>query len=148
MSASRTVQQILNAKGSTVWTVAPEESVFEALELMARHNVGALVVATGAEPLGVLSERDYARKIILVGKSSRETTVAEIMTSPVVTVEPKQSVTDCMRIMTERRVRHLPVLEGGQMIGIVSIGDVVKEIITEQEHMIEQLQGYISGTTY
>ena len=110
--------------------------------------MGALVVATGAEPLGVLSERDYARKIILVGKSSRETTVAEIMTSPVVTVEPKQSVTDCMRIMTERRVRHLPVLEGGQMIGIVSIGDVVKEIITEQEHMIEQLQGYISGTTY
>lgn len=148
METSRTVQQVLLKKGGRTWTVAPDASVFEALQQMAEKNVGALVVTEGSEVTGVFSERDYARKIILVGKSSKDTSVADIMTTPVVSVSPKQTLEECMRLMTDERIRHLPVLDDGRLIGVISIGDVVKEIISEQAHMIEQLQNYVSGGSY
>lgn len=148
METSRTVQQVLQKKGGRAWTIAPGASVFEALQLMAEKNVGALVVTEGAEVVGVFSERDYARKIILVGKSSKETSVADIMTTLVISVSPRQTLDECMKLMTEERVRHLPVLDDGELVGVVSIGDAVKEIITEQAHIIEQLQNYVSGGSY
>ena len=138
-----TVRQLLAQKGSRVESVRPDRSVYEALEKMARADIGALVVMEGDRIVGIMSERDYARKIILLGRASRDTLVREIMSSPVVTVEPSASMEDCMQIMTERRLRHLPVVEEGQMVGIISIGDVVKTVISEQEFIIEQLQNYI-----
>ena len=146
MKASSTVRQVLNDKGGSVWTISPDASVFEGLQMMADRNVCALVVVDGGQPVGMLSERDYARKIILVGKASRDTAVREIMSSPVVSVSPRQSVGGCMKLMTEKRLRHLPVIEDGQMIGLVSIGDIVKAIMSEQEFMIEQLETYISNS--
>ncbi len=140
-----TVRQILRRKGTTVHTISPEASVFDALRKMAETNVGALVVLEDGEVAGVISERDYARKIILVGKSSLETATREIMSQPVVCVSSKQRVYSCMALMTRERVRHLPVLENGQLAGIISIGDVVKSIIEEQEFTIEELKHYISG---
>ena len=138
-----TVRQLLAQKGSRVETIRPERTVFEALEKMAQANIGALVVTEEDELVGILSERDYARKVILQGRASRDTPVREIMSSPVITVDPSASVEDCMEIMTERKLRHLPVVDEGLMVGIVSIGDVVKTLISEKDYMIEQLQNYI-----
>jgi CBS domain-containing protein len=141
----KTVAQILRTKGHEVFSISPEMSVFEALGLMAEKNVGALLVVEGGRLTGIFSERDYARKVILKGKASRETPVREIMTSHVLYVSPEQSVHDCMALMTDKRVRHLPVLAEERLVGLISIGDVVKAIITEQEFIIEQLQNYITG---
>ncbi|HSR50764.1 MAG TPA: CBS domain-containing protein [Acidobacteriota bacterium] len=140
------VKQLLEKKGTEIWSVAPDDSVFEALALMAEKNVGALMVLDGNDLAGIFSERDYARKIILKGKASKNTRVAEIMSRRLTTVQIDQSIPDCMELMTEHRIRHLPVLEGGRLVGVISIGDVVKTIISEQEFMIEQLKGYITGT--
>lgn len=138
-----TVRQLLAQKGSRVETVRPEQTVYEALEKMAAANIGALVVTAEGSIVGILSERDYARKVILLGKASRDTPVREIMSSPVVTIAPSATMEDCMQVMTDRRLRHLPVVEDETMVGIISIGDVVKTVISEQEFMIEQLQNYI-----
>lgn len=139
----KTVRQVLDAKQHRLLTVAPDATVYEALEEMARHEVGALLVTEDDALVGMFSERDYARKIILHGKTSRETSVREIMTTRVVCVRPGQSVDECMALMTDKRVRHLPVLEDGRPIGVISIGDVVKEVISEQRFVIEQLELYI-----
>jgi len=141
----KTVAQLLRAKPHAILSVAPDTAVFRALQLMAENNVGALLVLDGSTLVGIFSERDYARKVILVGKSSKETAVREIMSSHVLYVRPQQTIEDCMALMTDKRVRHLPVLEDERVIGVISIGDVVKGIISEQEFMIEQLQNYIAG---
>jgi CBS domain-containing protein len=141
----QTVRQLLNKKGAHVVSVSPETSVYDAIKMMAEHEIGALVVLEKGRLVGIVSERDYARKVILKGKSSRETPVAEIMTREVTTVRPETSVEKCMQLMTDERVRHLPVIDGDKLAGIISIGDVVKAIISQQEFMIEQLEGYISG---
>ncbi len=142
----KTVRQILGSKGYIVYTIAPEAPVFEALQKMADENIGALVVVKDGEVVGILSERDYARKIILEGRSSRETPVRDIMSRRVVCVSSQQRMDSCMALMTEKRVRHLPVLENEQLAGIISIGDVVKAIIEDQQFTIEQLEHYIRGT--
>jgi len=147
MEATTTVRQLLQSKGAQVWSVAPDESVFEALELMAEKNVGALMVVEGGALVGMFSERDYARKVILHGRASRDTAVREVMSERVVTVSPEKTVADCMVLMTENRIRHLPVVEGDRTVGLVSIGDVVKAIISEQSFVIDQLQNYIQGAT-
>ncbi len=141
----KTVAQLLRAKGHEVLSVSPETTVFAALELMAEKNVGALIVLEGDRVVGIFSERDYARKVILKGKSSRETPVREIMSPRVLYVRPEQTIEECMALMTNKRVRHLPVLEEDRLVGVISIGDVVKAIISEQEFVIEQLQNYITG---
>jgi CBS domain-containing protein len=141
----KTVRSLLQTKGHAVWTIAPDASVFEALKLMADKNVGALLVLEGDELAGVISERDYARKVVLKGRSSVDTPVRDIMTAGVISVHPDQTVEECMALMTDKHIRHLPVVADGQLTGIVSIGDVVKSIITEQGFMIEQLTSYISG---
>jgi CBS domain-containing protein len=137
------VRDLLAEKGRAVFQVEPEDPVLEAISLMAEHHVGALLVIRGTELLGIVSERDYARKVILLGRSSAETPVWQIMSSPVITVSPGTSVQECMTLMTERRVRHLPVLEEGRVVGVVSIGDLVKAVIQEQQETIEQLESYI-----
>jgi CBS domain-containing protein len=140
------VSAILRQKGGRVWSIGPEATVYEALERMSEEGIGALVVMKSGAIVGLLSERDYARKIILKGRSSKETKVEEIMISPPLTISPGCSVDEAMRIMTEHRVRHLPVIDGaGGVLGIVSIGDLVKWIITSHEKTIEQLESYISG---
>ena len=140
------VSAILRQKGGRVWSIGPEASVYEALERMSDEGIGALVVLESGALVGLLSERDYARKIILKGRSSKETKVEEIMISPPLTISPGCLVDEAMRIMTEHRVRHLPVVDGaGTVLGIVSIGDLVKWIITSHEKTIEQLESYISG---
>ena len=142
----QTVRGLLRDKGSQVYSVAPEASVYDALNLLAEKNLGALVVLTREGDLaGIVSERDYARKVELLGKTARETPVCEIMTERVVCVRPDQTVEDCMALMTNKRIRHLPVIEGNTLTGIISIGDVVKAIISEQEFMIAQLENYITG---
>ena len=146
MEGNRTVGQLLQEKGHEVFTTAPATPVFAALETMAERNVGALVVVDGGSIIGIFSERDYARKVILAGRSSKETPVEQIMTRELVTVGRSTTVRECLELMTERRVRHLPVVEHGQLVGVVSIGDAVKSIIREQESLIEQLQTYITGT--
>jgi CBS domain-containing protein len=139
------VSAILRQKGGRVWSIGPEATVYGALEKMSEEGIGALIVMKGGAIVGLLSERDYARKIILKGRSSKETKVEEIMISPPLTISPGCSVDEAMRIMTEHRVRHLPVVDGaGSVLGIVSIGDVVKWIITSHEKTIEQLESYIS----
>jgi CBS domain-containing protein len=138
-----TVRQLLDAKGSSIYSVGPEDPVLEAIRLMADRHVGALLVLKGEEIVGIVSERDYARKVILLGRSSSATPVWQIMSSPVHTVTPEASVEDCMRLMTEQRVRHLPVVAKGHVVGVVSIGDLVKAVIDEQRHTIEQLEDYI-----
>ena len=140
-----TVTQLLRAKGHEVLSVSPETAVFDALMVMAEKNVGALLVVEGERLVGVFSERDYARKVILKGKSSKEIPVREIMSTHVLYVRPQQTIEDCMALMTGKRVRHLPVMEEERLVGVISIGDVVKAIIAEQEFMIEQLQNYITG---
>ncbi len=141
----KNVRNIIDAKGQDVWSIDVNISVFEALEVMADKNVGALVVTTAGELSGILSERDYARKVILLDRGSRDTKVSEIMTPDPVTVSPTDSVTDCMQLMTDRRIRHLPVVDEGSLVGVISIGDVVRHVIDEQKFMIDQLESYISG---
>ena len=140
-----TVKQLINRKGNKVWKTQPDDTVFNALFLMAEKRIGSLLVFDGSQLVGIFSERDYARKVILKGKSSHDTLVREIMTENVVCVRPEQSMTDCMALMTEKRIRHLPVLENETITGVISIGDVVKEIISEQEFVISQLENYIAG---
>ncbi|MFB3816395.1 MAG: CBS domain-containing protein [Candidatus Methylomirabilales bacterium] len=142
----KTVAQLLRLKGGQVWSIGPDAMVYQALSLMAEKDVGALVVLQGERLVGILSERDYARKVILRGKSSLKTPVREIMTDRVVCVRPEQSVEECMALMTEHRVRHLPVLVDGRLAGVVSIGDVVKASIDEKDFMIQQLEHYITGS--
>ncbi len=139
----KTVMQLLEAKGREIHTVAPDARVFDALKLMAEKNVGALVVAEGGRLAGIISERDYARKVILLGKSSHDIPVREIMTGKVISVHPGQTVEECMALMTAKRIRHLPVMEDERLIGVLSIGDLVKEVIAEQEQTIKQLESYI-----
>ena len=139
------VKDILATKGNEVCSIDPDASVYDAMKRMAEKGIGALLVMEGTRVVGVISERDYARKVILEGRSSRTTQVREIMTSRLVYAEPEQNIEECMVVMTERRVRHLPVIDGGRLIGVISIGDLVKSIITEQRFIIEQLERYISG---
>ncbi len=139
------VRDILQDKGNQVWTIGPDQTVFDALNLMADKQIGALVVVDDQKVIGMLSERDYARKVILKGKTSRETPVREIMTSKVCYVSPDRTVDECMALMTDKNIRHLPVLENENLSGLVSIGDVVKSMISEREFIIERLEAYISG---
>ena len=139
------VRYLLNFKDRNTWSIEPEEPVLEAIQLMADKHIGALPVMRGEELVGIVSERDYARKVILLGRSSSDTPVWQIMTSPVTTVSPEEAVHRCMEIMTEQRIRHLPVVEKGKLIGIISIGDLVKAVIEEQQQTIDQLERYISG---
>ncbi|MFN7085484.1 MAG: CBS domain-containing protein [Burkholderiales bacterium] len=139
----KTVRQLLQSKGSTVHAITPEASVFDALKLMADKNIGALLVLENGRIAGIMTERDYARKVILLGKSSRDIPVREIMSDKVMMVQPGQTLEECMALMTDKRVRHLPVVEGGKLVGLVSIGDLVKEVIAEQEQTIKELESYI-----
>ncbi|MEA3439841.1 MAG: CBS domain-containing protein [Chloroflexota bacterium] len=140
-----TVGQILKVKGSDVWWVAPDATVYDALQKMADKDIGALLVKDGDALIGIFSERDYARKLVLVGKTSMGTPVQEVMTPDVICVTPNLSPFDCMELMTDGRFRHLPVRDGEAVIGVISIGDVVKAIISDQEFTIQQLENYISG---
>jgi CBS domain-containing protein len=140
-----TVAQLLQDKGRAVWTIAPDATVYDALSLMAAKNVGALVVVEGARVVGILSERDYARKVILKGKFSKDTRVREIMTEKVYFVRPEQTIEECMAVMTAEHIRHLPVLTDDRLTGIVSIGDVVRVMISDKEFLIKQLEHYITG---
>jgi CBS domain-containing protein len=139
----KNVAQLLEGKGREVHTIGPDARVIDALKLMAEKDVGALVVTESARLAGIISERDYARKVILQGKSSHDIAVREIMTSKLVTVQPRQTVEECMALMTSKRIRHLPVIEGERLVGVLSIGDLVKEVIAEQEATIKQLESYI-----
>lgn len=142
----KTVAEILKAKGDgTVYTVEHTASVFDAVKLMAQKNIGALLVLEQGRIVGIITERDYARKVVLMARSSKDTPLSEIMTTSVIYVRPDQSSEECMALMTENRVRHLPVIEDGRLTGLLSIGDLVKSIISEQKFTIEQLQHYISG---
>lgn len=142
----KTVREVLEQKGHDVWSVGPEASVYEALELMAEKNIGAVLVQEDQRPIGILTERDYARKVVLQDRVSRETPVGEIMVSDPVCIGLDKSVEDCMKIMTAKRFRHLPVLSGDRVIGMISIGDVVKAVISDQKFVIEQLEHYITGS--
>jgi CBS domain-containing protein len=142
---SDTVESILQHKGRHVWSISPRESVLQAISLMADKGIGALVVISGETLVGIISERDYARKVILQGRSSKDTLVADIMTSPVFSVGPNHTVDECMRIVTTKRIRHLPVVQGDKVIGMVSIGDLVRKVISTQGDTIQHLQEYISG---
>ncbi|MFH1679823.1 MAG: CBS domain-containing protein [Candidatus Eisenbacteria bacterium] len=139
------VRQLLQAKGSGVWTVKPDMFVFDALQVMAEKDVGALPVVEEGKVVGIFSERDYARKVVLKGRSSRTSPVREMMTARVLFVSPGETVEDCMKLMTAKHVRHLPVMEEDRLVGIVSIGDVVKKVISDQKFTIDQLEKYITG---
>ena len=141
----QTVRDLLRKKGTEVHWVSPDTTVYDALRLMAEKNIGAVLVREGARPVGILSERDYARQVVLKGKASKDTPVREIMTSRVVFVRPEQTIEECMALMTDKRIRHLPVLDEGTLAGILSIGDVVKAVISEKQFRIEQLENYISS---
>jgi CBS domain-containing protein len=141
----QTVNQLLRAKGSQIFSVAPTDSVLRAIEIMATRHVGALLVMNQGSLLGIISERDYARKVILKNRSSHDTPVSEIMTSPAVTVVATDTIHHCMQLMTEGRFRHLPVMDSGRVVGMLSIGDLVKAVIEEQSATIEQLERYIAG---
>jgi CBS domain-containing protein len=141
-----TVRQLINRKGNQIFSTQPNATVFEALKIMAEKGIGSLLVFDAGQLVGIFSERDYARKVILKGKSSRETRVREIMTENVLYVRTDQTMADCMVLMTDKRVRHLPVLDQDEIVGVISIGDVVKEIISEQEFVIGQLENYITGS--
>jgi CBS domain-containing protein len=142
----KSVAQILKSKpDSTVHTISPTASVFDALKLMAEKGIGALVVTEGEQVVGIITERDYARKVILMARSSKETPVHDVMTSSVMSVRSDSTSEECMVLMTENRVRHLPVMDNGKLVGLISIGDLVKDIISEQKFIIEQLEHYIAG---
>jgi CBS domain-containing protein len=145
MIPTGTIHEILNQKGNQAWSIGPDTTVFEAIGLMAEKNVGALLVVRQGKLIGILSERDYTRKVALHGKSSKQTKVKEIISGRVISVIPSQTIEDCMRLMTEHRIRHLPVLEGDQILGVISIGDLVNWIISAQTTTIQQLQTYIAG---
>ena len=145
MKIAGTISGILARKGSAVWSIAPTAMVFDAIALMADKNIGALPVLENNRLIGIISERDYTRKVILQGKSSQETRVEEIMTQDLVTADPTDSVVDCMRVMTEERVRHLPVIKGAKMVGVLSIGDLVKCLISAQAETIDNLEQYLTG---
>ena len=140
-----TAHDILRSKGHTVWCVRPSDTVLAALGVMAEHDIGAVLVLDGETLVGVLTERDYARKVVLAGRSSKDSQVGDVMTTQVVCVAPNRPIGECMGLMTARRVRHLPVLDRKRVIGVVSIGDLVKETIADQEFTITQLQSYIAG---
>lgn len=139
------VRNILDAKGNDIWYIAPDDSVLDAIRMMAEKGIGALLVMNDAKLVGIVSERDYARKVILKGRSSEKTSVKDIMTAEVVCARPEQSVEECMRAMTENRIRHLPVKQDEEVVGVLSIGDLVKAIIEEQHFTIKQLEMYITG---
>ena len=139
----KTVRELVEGKEQRLLSVAPDDTVYAALKKMAQHDIGALVVVSGDKLLGVFSERDYARRVILEGKSSRDTQVSEIMTRQVICVSPERTADQCMAVMTQKRVRHLPVIENKQVVAVISIGDVVREMISDQQHTIEQLEQYI-----
>lgn len=145
MTTSFPIGAVLQNKGHSIWSVSPDETVFEAIKLMAHKNVGALLVMSGEKLVGVLSERDYTRKIALRGKSSKDTLVKEIVSTPVISVTSNHTIDECMRLMTEHRIRHLPVLDGEKVLGVVSIGDLVNWIISTQNATIRQMEEYISG---
>jgi len=140
-----TVSEILKAKGRNIWSISPHATVYEALQLLADKDVGALLVIEEGKLVGIFSERDYARKVILKGKSSKETSVEELMTKEVLYVSPTDTIENCMALMTAKRIRHLPVLENDRLVGIVTIGDVVNQIISEQQFTIQELEKYIHG---
>jgi CBS domain-containing protein len=145
----KTVREILSNKGDQIWTINQESTVFKALIIMADKSIGALlVVDNSGSPVGVMSERDYARKVILVGKSSKETMVKEIMSSKVIYITPDRSPEECLALMTNKRIRHLPVLDNGKLTGFISIGDVVKAVLDEKEFTIDQLVHYIKDTPH
>lgn len=141
----RTASDIIAYKGRTVWSVSPDDTVLHALGVMAEHEIGAVLVLDGNRLVGILTERDYARKVVLVGRSSRESAIRDVMTRDVICIRPDHSIEECLALMTEQRVRHLPVIDKGALCGLVSIGDLVKATIAEQEYVIEQLQQYIAG---
>jgi CBS domain-containing protein len=145
VNLSDTIGMVLKQKGQTIWSLGPEAWVYDAIELMASKHVGALLVISNDKLVGIISERDYARKVILQERSSKRTQVREIMTSPVIVVRADHTVEDCMRFMTANRIRHLPVVENEKLLGVVSIGDLVKWIVSAQEETIQQLQHYIAG---
>jgi len=145
MKPTDSIRLILENKGHQVWSLPPEVSVYEAIKMMSEKQVGALLVMRNNLLVGFISERDYARKVILQGRSSRDTKVSEIMSSPVTTVSPAHTIDECMRMMTTDRIRHLPVLEHGRVVGVVSIGDLVRWTISSQEETIQQLHSYIAG---
>jgi CBS domain-containing protein len=145
MQLSDNIRSILADKGTLIFSVSPSSPVYDAIETMSDRHIGALLVMSGSELVGIFTERDYARKLILQGKSSKDTTVAEVMTPDPLTVAPEDSIDHCMHLMTENRVRHLPVMESGQVVGVVSIGDLVKAIISAHEATIAQLHSYIAG---
>ena len=141
-----TIAQLLNAKGDQIWSVEPKATIFEALEIMSEKEIGALLVMEDGKLMGIFSERDYARKVILKGKSSKETPVGELMTKKVFYIGSQKTINDCMAMMTAKRIRHVPVIEDNQVMGIVTIGDVVNQIISEQEVTINHLENYITGS--
>ena len=145
MNPNTAISEILNRKGTNVWSISPDATVFEAIEMMAEKNVGAVLVTEQGKLVGIVSERDYTRKVVLRGKASKTTPVREILSSQVIHISPNQTVEDCMRLMTDHHIRPLPVLEGDKILGIVSIGDLVNWIISAQQTTISQLQTYITG---
>lgn len=147
MELTGQIGSLLGKKGSQVWSLAPTASVYDAIMMMGEKQVGALPVVDGENIVGIVSERDYARKVICVDKSSKHTPVTEIMTSPVLTITPAHTVEQCMRLVTDKRIRHLPVVENGRLVGMVSIGDLVKWTITAQQEVISHLEAYIGGGT-
>lgn len=145
MKVSGSISEILHHKGSEVWTVTPDYTVYEAIQLMSERNVGALPVVEENKVIGILSERDYTRKIVLFGKSSKTTTVRDIMTAPTTTVAPTATIDECMNLVTDKRCRHLPVVKDNQIVGMISIGDLVNWTISAQNAALEQMENYISG---
>ncbi len=145
MIPTGTIGEILNHKGAAVWSVSPEATVFDAITMMAEKNIGALLVIQGGKLVGIISERDYTRKVALKGRASKQTAVKEILSGQVIKASPTHTIEDCMRLMTEHRIRHLPVLDGDSILGIISIGDLVNWIISAQTATIQQLQAYITG---
>ena len=141
----KTVKEILKAKGTEIWSVQPSDTVLDSLRLMADKGIGSLLVMDGEKLMGIVTERDYARKVILEGKSSKDTSVSDVMTRKVLCVSPERTVDECMALMTDKRARHLPVVDHKRVVGVVSIGDLVKTLINEQQILIDQLQHYISG---
>ncbi|MCX8071935.1 MAG: CBS domain-containing protein [Candidatus Binatia bacterium] len=140
----RNVNEVLEKKGRGVWTIQATQTVYEALEELAARDIGALLVCDGDQAVGMFSERDYARQVVLKGKTSKETLVREVMSAPIIFAHPEQKLEECMALMTERRIRHLPVEENGNVVGMISIGDVVKALLEEKQFLIEQLEGYIA----